>query len=443
MLYYNRRKSHFRTSSSADAIIFTRVHVMQKYQAIILFSYLLVQVFEYWLKFLNLRHMKRYGMHVPEGFERYIDESLLRKTNAYTVETSSLSLIESFFGNIVMIVFLFGGLLVFYNSWIDSLRLPLAIKGTVFFLVLAFVNTLLSVPFSLYATFRIENKYGFNTMTLKLWFTDLVKSLLLSTVILGAVSLGAISIVQHSPYYWWLFAWGFFFVFSIFLMYISPYIIEPLFNKFTPLETGELVEKIREMMNRVGIRVSRVFTIDASKRSRHTNAYFTGIGRVKRIVLYDTLMGMMGQGEILAVLAHEAGHWKKRHVLKRIVLFELISLVGAYLSFLVLKSHVLADIFRITGEAFFAELIVLGFIFGIAVFPFTPLMSFFSRRHEDEADRFACELTSDPESLATSLIKLSKDNLSNLHPHPLYAKFYYSHPPVVERVKKILDGRMM
>jgi STE24 endopeptidase len=410
---------------------------MQKYQLIVLFGYVVVEGFEYWLRFLNLRHMKRYGTHVPEGFEGYIDEPALLKTHAYTVETSSLSLIESVFGNIVMIVFLFGGVLGLYSSWIGSLGLPFAVKGTLFFLLLSCINTVISIPFSLYATFKIENKYGFNTMTPILWVADLAKSLIISTVILGTVSLGGFSIVQNSPGYWWLFVWGFFFVLSIFLMYISPYVIEPLFNKFTPLKGGELEENIRELMNKAGIRVGRVFTIDASKRSRHTNAYFTGIGRVKRIVLFDTLMEMMSQSEILAVLAHEAGHWKKKHVLKRIVLFELLSLAGAYLSFIVLRSNLLSDMFAIKGEAFFAELVILGFIFGMAAFPFTPLMSFFSRRHEEEADRFAVELTRDPGSLATSLIKLSKDNLSNLHPHPLYAKFYYSHPPIVERIRKI------
>ncbi len=410
---------------------------MNRYQLLILILYLLVQAFEYWLKFLNLRYMKKYGMRVPEGFEGYIDEPLLRKTHAYTIEQSTLSLIESVFGNIVIIAFIYGGLLGLYSRWIDSLGMPFVIKGAVFFFVLTLANTLLTIPFSLYSTFRIENKYGFNTMTMKLWGADLIKSLVLSAVILGVISLGGLSIVSQSPGYWWLLVWGFFFVLSIFLMYISPYVIEPLFNKFTPLEGGDLEERIREMMRKVGIRVSRVFTIDASKRSRHTNAYFTGIGRVKRIVLFDTLMEMMVQSEILAVLAHEAGHWKKKHVLKRIVTFEFLSLIGTYLAYVILNSGVLSDIFCIGGEAFFANLVILAFIFGIASFPFTPLMSYFSRRHEDEADHFAVELTGDPESLATSLIKLSKDNLSNLHPHPLYAKFYYSHPPIVERIRKI------
>jgi len=410
---------------------------MQKYQLIILFGYLIVQGFEYWLKFLNLRHMKHFGMNVPRGFEGYIDGAVLKKTHAYTVETSSLSFVESIFGNIVVIIFIFGGILDLYNSRINSLGLPFAVNGTLFFLVLSFINTLLSIPFSLYATFRIENKYGFNTMTAKLWVADFIKSLLVSTLILGTVLLGGFFIVQLSPDHWWLFAWGFFFVVSIFLMYLSPYVIEPLFNKFTPLEGGELVEQIRSIMAKVGIRVSRVFTIDASKRSRHTNAYFTGIGRVKRIVLFDTLVEMMGQGEILTVLAHEAGHWKKKHVLKRIVVFEFLSLIGAYVTFRILRTDILSGLFHIGGETFFAKLIILGFIFGIVSFPFTPVSNYFSRKHEDEADRFAVQTTGDPESLATSLIKLSKDNLSNLHPHPLYAKFYYSHPPIVERIGRI------
>ncbi len=410
---------------------------MQKYQFIILICYLLVEGFEYWLRFINLRYMKRYGTEVPAGFEGYIDESVLKKTQAYTLDTSRLSLAESVFSSAVMIIFLFGGLLNAYNNWIGSFKLSFVPQGAVFFLILSFVNTGLSIPFSLCRTFRIENRYGFNTMTPALWLTDLVKSFFLSALILGIALFAGLYIVRQSPGYWWLLVWGFFFILSIFLMYISPYVIEPLFNKFAPLEGGELETKIRDMMKRVGIRVSRVFKIDASKRSRHTNAYFTGIGRTKRIVLFDTLIEMMEQNEILAVLAHEAGHWKKKHVLKRIVAFECLSLIGAYVAFRILRTDILSNIFHIQGETFFAKLIILGFIFGIVSFPFTPVSSYISRRHEDEADRFASELSGHPESLATSLIKLSKDNLSNLHPHPLYAKFYFSHPPIVERIRRL------
>ena len=405
---------------------------------IIFFSYIFFQGAEFWLRYVNLNHMKRYGMIIPHGFEKYIDIVTLKKTLAYTIDTNSFFFRESVFNNAVLLIFMFGGLLNVYNSWISSLSLPFVVKGTVFFLLLSYAGTFLSVPFSLYSTFKIENKYGFNAMSLKLWFTDLIKSVIISTLIIGLALFSGLWIIQMSPNYWWLFIWGFFFIFSLFIMYISPYIIEPLFNKFTQLEIEALEGKIRDMMEKAGINISRVLKIDASKRSQHTNAYFTGIGRVKRIVLFDTLIKKMDQDEILAVLAHEAGHWKHKHVLKRMVVFESLSFIIAYLSFRILKTDVLADIFKIQPVTFFSQLMILGFLFSLVSFPFTPLFSYFSRRHENEADRFAISLTSDPESLASSLIKLSKDNLASLCPHPLFAKLYYSHPPVVERVKRIL-----
>ncbi len=410
---------------------------MNKYQIIILCLYVLFQGAEYWLEFLNIGHMKRYGMNVPAGFEGYIDEPTLRKSHAYTVATTSLSFAEAIFGSAVLLIFIFGGLLDIYNSWLASLNLAFVLKGAVFFLLLSLASTIVSIPFSLYGTFVIERKYGFNTMTAGLWIADFLKNLILSALLLGAVIICGLWIIQKSPGYWWLFLWGFFFVFSIFMMYISPYVIEPLFNKFTPLEGDTLEEKIKALMGRAGIRVSRVFRMDASKRSRHSNAYFSGIGKVKRIVLFDTLIQQMSEEEILAVLAHEAGHWKKKHVLKMIVVAEVLSLIGAYLAFRILQAGFLDAVFNIRDATFFSRVVILAFLFGIISTPFAPLFSYLSRRHENEADRFAAELTSNPESLATSLIKLSKENLSNLHPHPLYAKIYYSHPPVVERVGRL------
>lgn len=404
---------------------------------IILFAYLLIQGFEYWLKYINLRHMKTSGRHVPHGFENYIDKAILEKTHAYTIEHNNLSLIESLFGSLLLLVFIYGGLLNAYNSWILSLDLSFVQAGLIFFLLLSFAGSILSLPFSLYSTFRIENKYGFNTTTLKLWITDQFKSVLISTFLMSIILTISFRIILTYPNYWWLFVWGFFFVFSLFLMYISPYVIEPLFHKFTPLEGDEFEDKIKCMLQKAGIKVSKVLKIDASKRSHHTNAYFTGIGRVKRIVLFDTLINKMTQSEMLAVLAHEVGHWKKKHILKRIVFIELMSFIGMYAAFSLLKTDLLAELFQIRDATLFSEIFILGFLLSIISFPFVPLSSYFSRKHEYEADRFASALTSDPESLAVSLIKLSKDNLSNLHPHPLYAKFYYSHPPIVERVNKL------
>ncbi|MEJ2684265.1 MAG: M48 family metallopeptidase [Candidatus Sulfobium sp.] len=410
---------------------------MIEYRIILLAAFLVAQGLEYWLKFLNLGHMKKCGMSVPQGFEGYIDEQTLKKTYEYAVETNSLSVKESLFSSVLLLIFLFGGLLNLYNTWVNSLGLPFILNGIIFFLLLSYLATLLSLPFSLYGTFRIENKYGFNTMTLRLWIIDFLKSTTISTILLVVALAAGFWLIRESPGYWWVFIWGFFFMFSLFMMYISPYVIEPLFNKFTPLEGHELEDRIRDLMERAGIKVSRVFKIDASRRSRHTNAYFSGIGKVKRIVLYDTLLALMDENEIVAVLAHEAGHWKKKHVLKMIAATETIALAVAYISFRLLKIDFLSGIFNIHGASFFARIVVLGFIFSIVSFPATPVFSYFSRRHENEADRFAADLTSTPEWLATALMKLSRDNLSNLHPHPLYAKIYYSHPPVVERVGRL------
>ncbi|MEK6652647.1 MAG: M48 family metallopeptidase [Nitrospirota bacterium] len=411
---------------------------MNTYQIIILLSYLCVTAFGYWLQFLNLSHLKRYGDIVPEEFKGYIDEGLLKKTRDYTLEHSRFGFIESIFDNIVVIIFFFGGLLNIYNSWVASFNLSFILWGILFFLILSFAKTVLSIPFDLYSTFRIENKYGFNTMTGKLWLTDFLKSILLSTILISIMSAAAFFLIKASPEYWWFFVWLFFLAFSLFMMYISPYVIEPLFNKFTPVEDEEMEGSIKDLMKKASIKVSRVFKMDASKRSKHTNAYFSGIGKVKRIVLYDTLLQIMNKNEILSVLAHEAGHWKKKHVLKMLVIIESLSFIGIYISFHIIKTGILGRLFDIQADTIFVNLILLGFIGGIVSFPLTPLFSYLSRRHEKEADKFAAEMTENPEAMATSLIKLSKDNLSNLYPHPLYASFYYSHPPVVKRIREIM-----
>jgi len=411
---------------------------MQKYLLIILFVYLFVQGFEYWLKFINLKHMKKHGLKIPPVFESYIDESILKKIHAYTVEKAHFSFIKSIFGNTIVLLFFFGGILKVYNSWVSTFGLPFIGSGIIFFIFLSYGGTFLSIPFSLYDTFRIENKYGFNTTTARLWITDAVKSLFLSSVIIGIVISVALWLIQSSPNYWWIWVWGFYLIFSLFIMYISPYVLEPLFNKFTPIEEEGLVQKIREIMQKAGIKVSRVFKMDASKRSKHTNAYFTGIGKVKRIILYDTLLGKMDQNEILAVLSHEAGHWKKRHVLKLIIISEIASFIGIYISFRILQTDLLTNLFQIEPDTFFARVVILSFIGSIISFPLIPLSNYVSRRFERQADRFACELIEEKESISRALIKLSKDNLSNLYPHPLYAAFYYSHPPVIQRIESIL-----
>jgi STE24 endopeptidase len=412
---------------------------MTLWMIILLALYLIIVAFGYWMKFLNLGHLKKNGHQIPEPFEGHIDGELLKKTSDYTFEHSRFGYFESIFDNILLIVFLFGGLLALYNGWIVSLNLPFILTGILFFFCLSFVSSILDIPFDLYTTFKIENKYGFNTTTAKIWITDFIKSTIISIVLMGIMGGIGFWLIKTSPNYWWIWLWAFFLVFSLFLMYISPYVIEPLFNKFTPIaeEYQNLEEKIRSMMDKVGLKVSRVFQIDASKRSKHTNAYFTGIGKVKRIILYDTLLEKMEEEEILAVLAHEVGHWKKKHILKRIIVSEIVGFIGIYISFRILQTDWLTQIFNISSPTFFTKLVILGFIGSIISFPFSPISTYFSRKHERQADQMAVNLTGKPDGLISSLIKLSKDNLANLYPHPFFARFYYSHPPIVDRIKTL------
>ncbi|RJQ55040.1 MAG: M48 family peptidase [Nitrospiraceae bacterium] len=409
---------------------------MNTYLVAVLAAYLLVAAFDYWLDYLNLSHLKRFGSVVPPEFEGRIDQGLLGRTRDYHIEHARFDFVHSIFNNIIHLLFILA-LLDIYNSWTVSLGLPFIVTGLLFFLLLTFAETVISIPFSLYSTFKIENKYGFNTMTFKLWLTDAVKSLLISTVLMSLVIVTGLFIVQKSPDFWWLWIWCFFLVFGVFMMYISPYVIEPLFHKFTPVENEELESGIRRLIEKTGIKVSRVFKVDASKRTTHTNAYFTGIGKVKRIVLYDTLIEKMERDEILAVLAHETGHWKKKHLLKTIIVSEAVALIAIYTAYRLLQGDLLANMFYIENSSFFAKVIITGFIGSIVSFPLSPAFNYFSRRHEDEADRFSHELTGNKESMISALVKLSKDNLSNLHPHPFYAFFHYSHPPALERIRKI------
>ncbi len=408
---------------------------LNTYLILIICLYICKEAFEYWIQYLNLRHMRKTGAAVPSEFEGKINEVLLKKAMDYEEEKTRFSFISSIFSNIITIIFIFCGLLNFYNSWIASLNLSFIVSGWLFFLLLSYGSEFLSVPFSLYSTFKIENKYGFNTMTLRLWMSDFIKAFLISTVMMSLVTFAGFWLIQWSPHSWWFWIWGFLFIFSIFIMYISPYVIEPLFNKFIPIGDESLRERIVQLTDKAGIHASRILRVDASKRSKHTNAYFTGIGKTKRIVLYDTLLENMNHDETLAVLAHEIGHWKKRHMLKMIIAFEIFSFIALYLAFKVIQSDVLLTLFHIRANTLFAKFIILAFIADILSLPFTPCVSYFMRRHERQADSASYELTKDYESMVSALVKLSKENLTNLYPHPLYVILYYSHPPILERIR--------
>ncbi len=412
---------------------------MTQFAILLLFVFILINMFNYYLEILNLKWMLKNGSKVPNGFENYLDQSLVYKMQNYTLSNSKFGVVESLFGEIILVVFIFGGLLDKYNNWIVSLDLHFVFAGILFFIAIMIVSSFISIPFSLYSTFKLEKKFEFNKATPKIWILDFIKSLTLSVVFMSILIGVALLLVNSLPNSWWIATWFFFLVFSIFIMFISPYVLEPLFNDFKPLEDEELDAMIKEKCEQTGIHVDKIFQMDASKRTTHTNAYFSGIGKAKRIVLYDTLLEKLDKKEIVAVLAHEMGHWKKKHVFKNIVVLEIFSLVFAYFAFLVISNNYLIDIFSITEETFFVKAILFFFVSSIILFPFSPMMNILSRKFEREADDFAAELMNGGDELASALIKLSKDNLSNLYPHPFYAKLHYSHPPVVERVNYLKE----
>jgi len=402
----------------------------------IVFSF--ITAFSYWLRHINLQYLKHHGANVPEGFEGAIDEEKLKSSSSYTFDTSRLALWDSLFDNVILILFLFGGLIVIFDRYVSMISVSSTASAIIFFLLMTFASTLLGIPFDLYGTFRIEARYGFNTTTMRIWFIDFLKSQAIGTIILSLLVAVIFQMIRWSPESWWLWVWGFMALFTLFMMFISPYLIEPLFNKFEPVVEHGLEDEIRVMMEKAGLKVGQVMQMDASRRSRHSNAYFTGIGKVKRIVLFDTLIKQMSHGEIVAVLAHEIGHWKKGHIWKRLLWAEVMALAGSWISFKLLFWPRFPELLGLPADISLpAKMVLLGFLASLALFPLTPFSAWRSRCHEREADRFAADLTGRPEDLASAMVKLSVENLSNLFPHPFYAAFYYSHPPAVERVRML------
>ncbi|MBW2521375.1 MAG: M48 family metallopeptidase, partial [Deltaproteobacteria bacterium] len=299
---------------------------MQTLFFFILAAYLAVEAAEHLLHLLNLRYLGRHGAEVPPGFTPHVDGETLAQMRDYTLAHGRLQRVESLVSASVTLLFLFGGLLNRVNTLIAAQDWSPVVSGVVFFLALVYADTLIKLPFSLYTTFSLEKRFGFSTMTPALFVQDTVKSLLIGTLLLGVLLAVLLSLITALPAIWWLAGWLFVLLYAIFLLYISPALIAPLFNRFSPIADTSLEGRIKEIMARAGLTVNRVFSMDGSKRSKHSNAYFTGIGRLKKIVLFDTLLASHEDDEILAILAHEAGHWKKKHILKMLAVSQLLSL---------------------------------------------------------------------------------------------------------------------
>ncbi|MGB5218506.1 MAG: M48 family metallopeptidase [Smithella sp.] len=391
-------------------------------------------IWRFILQQINIRHLRNHGKIIPAVFHGMIDEATLSKMVDYTYDNSRLETKEDLTEDILDLAILFLLLPVLVGK-IAGLPLHLIWQALIFFGVLSVIGSVVSLPFDIYHTFVLEKKYGFSTITWRLWLTDLIKSVLISAVLMGFLLSAFMAFILYLPKSWWFWAWVFFTSFEILLMWLYPVVIAPLFNKYEPIKDEALKEKIEALLAKVGLKAKGIYQVDEGKRSKHTNAYFTGIGKTKRIVLFDTLLASHSQDEILAVLAHEIGHWKKKHILKQLIFMIAASLISFYIIYLIVNWPLLYSTFGLKVTPVYAGLLLVSVYASCVGFFFSPLGAFISRRYEREADKMANELVGTSEPMINALKRLAKDNLSNLHPHPLYVWFYYSHPPLIERIE--------
>lgn len=391
---------------------------------------------------LNIRHLQRHGQEIPEVFRGEIDGETLVKITDYTIESSRFRSCEHLFDDSLILVLLLSGILPWLLSLILSWNLHFIPSGLIFFGVIIVITGLPGIPFTLYHTFVIEKRHGFSTTTPGLWLTDLAKGLVVSACLLGLLLGSFLSLLFYTPETWWFWAWLLFALFQLLMLWLFPVLIAPLFNRYEPVKDASLNEALVALMSRVGLKTKGVYQVDEGKRSRHTNAYFTGLGKTKRIVLYDTLLASHRPEEILSVLAHEIGHWKKKHLLKQLAFMEAASLVIFYLAYRITVWPPLYETFGFPEVIPYVGLLLLGFLSGPVFFFLSPLGAMTARRFEREADDFAFALTGTHQPFIDALKRLAKDNLANLHPHPLYAWFYYSHPPLTERIARLQQPRV-
>ncbi len=384
--------------------------------------------------FLNFGNINDY---VPEEFKSFYDEKKYKKSQEYLKECTIFDLKVSAFNFVLILLFWFLKGFPFVDSIVRSWHLGPVTSGLLYSGILLLLKGLISLPFNLYSTFVIEQKFGFNKITPALFFIDLVKTVIISSVIGGTLLFLILSFLEYAGNTAWLMCWAAVTVFLLIVQYIVPTWIMPLFNKFTPLEKGELRQAIVSYAKSINFPLKNIFVMDRSKRSTKSNAFFAGFGNNKRIVLFDTLIKEHTTDELVAVLAHEMGHFKKKHILKRIFLAILQMGLIFFLISVFIHSDGLFKAFFMEHKSIYAGLIFFGMLYSPIDFVISMIMQAVSRKDEYEADRFAAETIHDKEDMICALKKLSVHNLSNLFPHPLYVFFNYSHPPVMERIKMI------
>jgi STE24 endopeptidase len=408
--------------------------------AIIALVLILARIFtELWLSGLNQRHVRAHANEVPPAFRGIIDEPTYRRSVDYTLAKNRFGDLAGVFDAVVLIALLFSRVLPWaFGRFRAAFGTSIwAMAGFLFLTGVAL--SIPALPFAWYAQFKLEQRFGYNTTSMKTWVVDRIKGLLLALLLGYPLLVLMLQLIEWTGANWWLWAAAVIIAFQLLLLLIAPAVIMPLFNKFTPLPEGALRERLFALARRTGFPTRGIDVVDGSKRSRHSNAFFTGFGRFRKIILFDTLVAQLTEPELESVLAHEIGHYKKRHVLK---LFG-VSIAGVVMAFAVIawlaRQQWFYRAFGFEHQVGFASpnivpaILLFALLAGTITFWVSPFIHSWSRCFEYEADAFARAATGETRSLIQALRKLSEKNLSNLTPHPLYSAFYYSHPTLLER----------
>lgn len=406
----------------------------------ILFLYLVLALADLglgmFLTSLNYRSVARRGGEVPKALRGSVSKDEAAKSAEYSKAKMRLSLVQEPISTFISVALAAFGVFGLADIWIGALGLGAYWRGAFYLGAVLAAESLLAMPFDLYGTFAVEKRFGFNTTTLRTWLLDALKGALVSAVLGLPLLYLLYAFIDGAGELWWLWAAALFSFIEIGISFLYPLVIAPLFNKFSPLSPGSLADRIGELARRSDFRVSGIFVMDGSKRSRHSNAYFTGLGSVKRIVLYDTLIAEMSEEEILAVLAHEIGHEKKRHVLKMTALSVALSFAAFWILSRLMLWDALYAAFGFSEGSKHALLLIVSLASGPATFILAPAFSAWSRKHEYEADAYAAAAAG-PKHIASALTRLGRENASNLWPHPWYSFWHYSHPTLCERLSAI------
>ncbi len=401
----------------------------------VLFLFFLVAMVatQIWLARRHILNVLKYRPTVPQAFEGNISLADHQKAADYTAAKTRLGIIETLLGAFILLGWTLGGGLEAMNTLVITWEFDAVVTGTLFILGIMIISSVIDLPMSIYQTFRLEARFGFNKTTPATFISDMAKGLLLMLII-GTPLLAAILwIMEKMGSYWWIYVWLLWTGFSLLMLWAYPAFIAPLFNKFRPLEDGATRDRIQSLLKRTGFKSRGIFVMDGSKRSAHGNAYFTGFGKNKRIVFFDTLLETLSDAEMEAVLAHELGHFKRKHVIKRMVYIFSTSLLGLYiLGWLMQQSWFFTGLGASSSSTYMA-LVLFMLVGSVFTFFLSPLTSWFSRKHEFEADEFAAQ-TSNADDLVNALVKMYKENAATLTPDKLHSVFYDSHPPAPIRI---------